>query len=134
MTTPVYANGVLDLRRSEVIPQLRMNFVVGDTFIRVIGIKEIGADYTGCTASISLYDAKQPAGVLVYSDVTIPMHDVVVPATAEDMGSASFSIVIPAPITTTLGTKPTLYGPCRLLRPDGSISTIFSIQAYTVYT
>jgi hypothetical protein len=134
MTAPTYANGVLDLRRTEIIPLIKLNIVAGDTFSKVIGVREIGVDYTGATASIAIYNGKPPGGELIYNDVTIPTHDVVVPATVEDLGSASFSIVIPPHITSTFVDYKEVFGACRLLMPDATITTIFTLNATIIYT
>lgn len=134
MSTPVYTNGVLDLRRAEVIPLIKLNLIIGDTFIWRIGVKEKGIDYTDSTAAIYLYDGKPPNGSNLYVREGIQMEDIYIPASLEEDGSASFTIKIPSSVTSVYSNYPTIYGACRLLRPDDTLSTIFTIQATTILT
>jgi hypothetical protein len=134
MESPRCVNGVLDLRRTDFIPLIKVNIVIGDTFTRVFGLREAGGNYTGATAALYLYSAKPPTGDLIYNDVTIPLHDIVIPSSPDEVGSGSFTISIPAHITAGFATTNTpLYGACRLLKPDGTISTIFSLQVSLVF-
>jgi hypothetical protein len=101
---------------------------MGDTFIRSIGVSERGFDYTGSTAILTLRDAKNGLGTVLFQDVTIPMYDIVVPATPEETGSASFTLNVPISITSTLLDKKNIYGICRILKPTSTIETLFLID------
>lgn len=128
-----YTNGVLDLRRSESLPLIKFNIIVGDSFTRVIGLKELAVDFSACSATISFLNHRPPEGEVVYSDESIPFFNVVFPANDEEYGSGDFTINVPSHVTTAFAQYSTLYGSCRLLKPSGSITTVFVFEASMVY-
>jgi hypothetical protein len=129
----IYTNGVLDLRRSESLPLIKFNIIVGDTFTRVIGLKELAVDFSACSAVISFLNHRPPEGEVVYSNESMSFFNVVLPANDEEYGSGDFTINVPSHTTSAFAQYSTLYGSCRLLKPSGSISTVFTFEASMVY-
>lgn len=134
MAAPEVVKGVLNLVAYETPPLIRWPLVVGDTFTRIITVSDIGTDYTGYTAMLILKDAKPPAGVSVFQDVTIPMFDITIPSISTDAGIAKFTINIPSNVTTLWSEYKTLYGRIRLLKPDASVEGLASCEMSVIPT
>lgn len=126
-----YLNGVLDLRTEETPPTIIYSLVLGDTFRRVISVVKEETDFSNATASFVLRDAKAPAGEIIYTDVTIPVYDVVLPdssVTPAVLGSGKFTIDIPSAATEIFPQRKLLYGLVRMLLADSSVETLFTVQ------